>query len=125
MQFQVTIMKIKSYHALFVLSLLFASCANNSEEELLDEMNVSCNNTEVSLATEVMPLLLAECTFSGCHNGDNGSSRDWTNKANVLAKAGAIKARTQNGSMPRSPGALSQNEIDLIACWVDNGALDN
>lgn len=72
-----------------------------------------------------MPLLLAQCTFSGCHNGDNGSDRNWTEKEDIIAKAQGIKSRTRNGSMPRSPGVLTQAEIDLIACWVDDGAKDN
>ena len=86
------------------------------------EVYVSSN---VSLSGDIMPLLLAQCTFSGCHNGDNGSDRNWTEKDDVIAKAAGIKSRTQSGSMPRSPGVLSQDEIDLIACWVDDGAKDN
>ncbi|MEP1033251.1 hypothetical protein [Ekhidna sp.] len=82
-------------------------------------------SSDVSLSSDIMPLLLAQCTFSGCHNGDNGSSRNWTEKEDVLAKAANIKSRTQSGSMPRSPGVLTQAEIDLIACWVDDGAKDN
>lgn len=113
-----------SFYILVITTLFWTSCVNNSEEDSIDDMNVSCT-TEVSLENDIMPLLLAECTFSGCHNGDNGSSRDWTNKSNILAKATGIKARTQSGSMPLSPGSLNQSEIDLIACWVDNGALDN
>ncbi|WP_420318689.1 SprB repeat-containing protein [Ekhidna sp.] len=79
----------------------------------------------VSLSGDIMPLLQRECTFSGCHNGDNGANRNWTDKDNVLAMASNIKSRTQSGSMPRSPGTLTQDEIDIIACWVDDGAKDN
>lgn len=90
--------------------------------ESTTEVYVSSN---VSLTGDIMPLLQAQCTFSGCHNGDNGASRNWTEKEDVIAKALGIKSRTQDGSMPRSPGVLSQAEIDLIACWVDDGAKDN
>ncbi len=86
------------------------------------EVYVSSN---VSLSADIMPLLQAQCTFSGCHNGDNGASRNWTNKENVIDKALGIKSRTQSRSMPRSPGVLTQAQIDLIACWVDDGAKDN
>lgn len=81
--------------------------------------------TGISLSGDIMPLLQAQCTFSGCHNGDNGASRDWTQKSNVIAMANNIKTRTQNGSMPRNPGVLTQDELDIIACWVDDGAKDN
>ncbi|WP_425391242.1 hypothetical protein [Ekhidna sp.] len=86
------------------------------------EVNIS---STVSLSSDIMPLLQRECTFAGCHNGDNGANRNWTIKDNVLAQADNIRTRTQSGSMPRSPGQLTQNEIDLIACWVDDGAKDN
>lgn len=82
-------------------------------------------SSNVSLTDDIMPLLERECTFSGCHNGDNGSSRNWTVKSNVRSKASEIKSRTQSGAMPRDPGELTQAEIDMIACWVDDGALDN
>lgn len=111
-----------TFSALLVCTI---GCTNNSEEDIVEDLNFDCSSTEVSLENDIMPLLLAQCTFSGCHNGDLGASRDWTAKSNILEKASGIKARTQSGSMPRSPGVLTQNQIDLIACWVDNGALDN
>lgn len=88
--------------------------------------------TNVSLTGDIMPILQANCLQTssgggGCHNGDNGADRNWTNKSNVIAKASQIKSRTQSGDMPQagSGQSLSQTEIALIACWVDGGALDN
>lgn len=85
--------------------------------------------TTISLEGDIMPLLQANCVVSGCHNGDNscGSSCNWSVKANVLEKASEIKSRTGNGIMPPagSGQSLTQAEIDMIACWVDDGALDN
>jgi len=88
--------------------------------------------TNVSLSGDIMPLLQANCLQTssgggGCHNGDNGADRNWTVKDNVRAKANNIKTRTQNGTMPQagSGQSLTQAEIDMIACWVDDGALDN
>ncbi|MEO9485495.1 MAG: hypothetical protein ABJG47_18690 [Ekhidna sp.] len=98
------------------------SVADGSGCEVSTDVYVSSN---VSLSGDIMPLLLAQCTFSGCHNGDNGSDRNWTEKGDVIAKAARIKVRTQSGSMPRSPGVLTQAEVDMIACWVDDGAKDN
>lgn len=42
----------------------------------------------------------------------------------VKEKAGQIKSRTQSRDMPRD-GSLSQSQIDAIACWVEDGALNN
>ncbi|WP_420578591.1 SprB repeat-containing protein [Ekhidna sp.] len=85
--------------------------------------------TTISLEGDIMPLLQANCVVSGCHNGDNscGSSCNWSVKTNVLEKASEIKSRTGSGVMPPagSGQSLTQAEIDMIACWVDDGALDN
>lgn len=88
--------------------------------------------TNISLSGDIMPILQANCLETssgggGCHNGDNGSTRNWTDKNNVIDKAENIKTRTGNGSMPQagSGQSLTQAEIDMIACWVDDGALDN
>jgi len=61
------------------------------------------------------------CAISGCHNGDNGANRNWTVFDNVKENATNIRARTTARTMPPS-GNLSQDQIDLIACWVNEGA---
>jgi uncharacterized protein (DUF2141 family) len=85
------------------------------------------SNTGVSYATDIFPILQANCIKSGCHNGDNGADRNWSVFLNVQAKAAGIKTRTGNGSMPAdiSPLGLPQSQRDLIACWVDEGAKNN
>ncbi|MEQ8903804.1 SprB repeat-containing protein [Ekhidna sp.] len=110
---------------------LFSSVsAGNHEVTVTDGSGCSSTksvyvSSNISLSNDIMPLLQAQCTFSGCHNGDNGSDRNWLQKEDVRAKADNIKARTQNGSMPRSPGVLTQEQVAMIACWVDDGAKDN
>jgi len=89
---------------------------------------VVTSNTGVSFNTQIKPILEANCIKSGCHNGDNGADRNWSVLANVQAKAQGIKTRTGNGTMPADQvgtGGLPQSQRDLIACWVDDGALNN
>jgi len=78
----------------------------------------------ISLETDIMPLLKLECAITGCHNGANGSNRNWLVKDNVLASSGSIKSRTQSGNMPPI-GSLTQSQKDIIACWVDDESPDN
>lgn len=82
----------------------------------------------VSFSVSIQNIITSKCAISGCHNGDNGSNRNWTVFTNVQNSAANIKSRTNAGTMPpsnSSAGALSQDQIDLIACWVDDGALNN
>jgi hypothetical protein len=87
---------------------------------------VTVNSTgEISFSQVVAPILENNCTIPSCHVPEEGSSRqDLTNFTLVQQFASEIKRRTQNGEMPRG-STLSQRDIDLIACWVDNGAQDN
>ena len=89
--------------------------------------NVVASNTTVSFENDIKPILQTSCIKSGCHNGDNGADRNWSVFANVKEKAEAIKTRTGNKSMPAdiAPTGLPQNQIDLIACWVNSGAQNN
>lgn len=84
------------------------------------------SSTTVSYSGDIFPILQTNCIKSGCHNGDNGADRNWSTFSNVKANAQGIKTRTGNRSMPKdNPSALTQAQIDMIACWVDSGAMDN
>lgn len=85
---------------------------------------VARGNTGISYAATIKPIINTKCAISGCHNGDNGANRNWTVFANVADHASDIKRRTGNRSMPLT-GSLTQEQIDLIACWVDDGAPNN
>lgn len=78
--------------------------------------------TDVSYAGSIKDIIETNCAISGCHNGN--ISPDLRSFGSIQASAGRIKARTGNRSMPRGR-TLTQAQIDQIACWVDDGALDN
>ena len=105
-----------------ILFLLTTDCANEDIER--DEC---IENPNVSFQNEIKPILETNCIKSGCHNGDNVAVKNWSVFANVQAKAQEIKIRTGNKSMPRdiAPTGLPQEQIDLIACWVNQGAKNN
>lgn len=81
----------------------------------------------VSWMEQISPIFNVNCTISGCHNGDNENIPNFSVFANVQSFAGAIKINTENRNMPRAGSGLTltEDEIDLIVCWVDDGALDN
>jgi SprB repeat len=83
-------------------------------------------NTGISYSGTIKTILDTNCNTSGCHNGDLGSNRDWRTYASVKNDAASIKSRTANKSMPPTGStALTQQQIDQISCWVDDGALNN
>jgi len=82
--------------------------------------------TGVSYANQIQEIMETNCTISGCHDGESGIP-DWTDLSNVQSNSTNIKSRTAAGTMPPSSSGLSltQDEVDAIGCWVDDGALDN
>jgi len=88
-------------------------------------VSVPHGSTGVSYANDITPIFVAACNFSGCH-GAGTTGRDWTKFTDVKIDALDIKARTGNRSMPIGTGPfLTPQQIQLIACWVDDGALEN
>lgn len=80
----------------------------------------------VSFSSQIETIITSRCALSGCHDGSLGASRNWTVFTNVRNNATSIRNLTQSGSMPPAGNtALTQEQKDLIACWVDDGAPAN
>ncbi|MEQ8686937.1 MAG: hypothetical protein RIE86_16670 [Imperialibacter sp.] len=76
----------------------------------------------ISFSVSIKPIIETNCAISGCHDGTGNI--DYNNFDNIKLNPSDIKSRTQSGDMPRN-GTLTAAEIDMIACWVDDGALNN
>jgi len=79
--------------------------------------------TGVSWKDDILPIMQTRCAITGCHNGVSRTN-DWRIYTQVKANAAEIRKRTQNKSMPFDT-EMPQASIDLIACWVDEGAQNN
>ncbi len=89
----------------------------------------NCTNTAqatvesgTSYRNSVKSIIETNCAVSGCHAGSQ--SPNFTSFTNIQANAERIKTRTTAKTMPPS-GGLSDQQINLIKCWVDDGAKDN
>jgi len=112
--------------ALFIFSV-FLICLDACVSHDLSEY--VCTKT-YSFAADIKPIIETKCAISGCHDGSLGSSRDWTNfeMFHQRAESGLVKYRVTHGIMPPSyspAGPLTQEQITAIACWTDQGALNN
>jgi hypothetical protein len=118
----------------FQSSNTFSNLAAGSYTITVKDANECTDNVEaivneipvVSFANQVKPIIDADCQVSGCH-GSNQNIPDWGSHSNIAAEASAIKARTASKTMPppASGRSLTDQEIDLISWWVDQGAPDN
>jgi len=107
---------------------VFSNLGSGSFEIMVQDSECSVTGSVsilsgVSFSNLVSPIISNSCAIPGCHVSGTGRV-NFGIFANIQARALEIKSRTATGNMPRT-GSLTQDEIDLIACWVDDGALDN
>lgn len=84
----------------------------------------------LSFAEDVKPIIATKCAIAGCHNGDMGPDLNWTNfdQFSKRVQTGLVKYRVTHRIMPPSfspEGPLTQEQINTIACWADQGGLNN
>jgi len=76
----------------------------------------------ISFKESIQPIIENSCIINTCHDGSGGIS--FKVFANIKKSAADIKGLTQARVMPKV-GSLTNDEIEQIACWVDDGALFN
>jgi hypothetical protein len=95
-----------------------------------DEVTTTCDTTDVSYASFIVPVMKKYCT--GCHSGATPSG------GLVLNSYNSVKAVALNGklvgsitwaagynAMPKESNKLTDCKISKIKAWVNNGALNN
>ncbi len=102
------------------------------------EAPAAVSNTPVSFSGDVMPIFQASCIK--CHGGEDGEKGDLDLRTHEDVMKGGehspavipgdaansllVKLITE-GKMPKRGDKLSQDQIDLIARWVNEGAQNN
>jgi hypothetical protein len=110
-----------------VIIFSHGACVNH---DLDGPVIVSCTDSKaISFESDVRPIINNNCAFSGCHNGDLGEDLKWTVLKNFQDHAAEVKRRitlplSDSDKMPRV-GKLTYDQIEIIVCWVEQGAKDN
>ncbi|TAF65699.1 MAG: hypothetical protein EAZ55_08015 [Cytophagales bacterium] len=80
----------------------------------------------VSYATNISTIIQANCAISSCHVA-GGTSPNFSNFSNIQSNASNIKTRISNKSMPpaSSGRSLTDAQIQLMNCWISDGAPNN
>lgn len=93
--------------------------------------NVDCTGVTPTYTTDIKAILDESCALSGCHNSTSQQAGiDLTNYADakIISSQERFLAaiRHQNGfePMPQNSAKLSDEKIDLLACWVENGSME-
>ncbi len=113
-------------------SVFMGLTAGNHVFDVMDEEGCVLSSTEfvlsgTSYADEVAAILQTNCDGSTCHIGGTTGLPDWSDFSELQNKSVRVKTKILDGTMPpaSSGKSLSQAEIDIIVCWVDDGAPNN
>jgi hypothetical protein len=96
---------------------------DNSNCTVQLNITVPHGNTGTSWTSEILPIVETKCAAGGCHDGQYRPDLRLYEKAFFYRDL--MRKYTQDKSMPFDGPALTQSQIDLIACWVDDGAPQN
>ncbi len=107
-----------------------ALAAGNYTVSLID--NTGCEitqtvkvPTDITFSVNIKSILNTSCAISACHVAGGSGPGNFTVFAEIKENAFAIHRVVQSGNMPKNASKLPQAQLDAIACWVDDGALDN
>lgn len=115
----------------FQSSGTFSKLGQGSYNVQVREINSNCGTSAavqvpsgVSYNNTVKNIIETNCAISGCHVAGRDIP-DFKDFSNVQENASTIKLRVNNGTMPPGNRAITEQDKQLITCWVDDGALDN
>lgn len=81
--------------------------------------------TEIKFSTDIKSIINTNCAIAGCHVAGGSGPGNFAIFDNIRESAYAIHRVVQSGNMPKNASKLPQAQLDAIACWVDDGALNN
>lgn len=107
-------------------AFMLFSCYYDVEEQLYPG-SVACDNTNVTYALTIEPLIVSKCL--GCHNNNVSSgSISLEGYANVKTQAdngnllGTVSHAAGFSAMPKNEPKLPDCQIESIQIWITNGA---
>ncbi|MCU0446500.1 MAG: hypothetical protein MUE85_16465 [Microscillaceae bacterium] len=128
-------MLLKKLLYLLIFGGFVASCASETEEELLRNSLIGCDTTDVSYVQDIKPILQSHCYR--CHATDIATAGivvEGYNNAKALAQTlrngqnvlvGVTAHLPGFSPMPRNAPKLSACDILKIRKWVEEGVKDN
>ncbi len=99
------------------------------ETDKVGEQNTECP-TVISYSAEIEPLVLSNCSSSGCHGTPGPGKPALTNHSQISANASQIrnvinKNPGEPNFMPLGGQKLADSLIQKFGCWIEQGLQDN
>ena len=111
------------YKSFFICVILVIASLYSCKDKKLEP---NCQGDKPTYDNGIATIINAKCTNSLCH-GVGSSQAEFTTYAGMslaLSNGNFKKKVLEDQTMPRND-FLTQTQIDLIQCWVDNGYPEN
>lgn len=122
----ITTLLYKRWTAPILIAMMMAAsvaCEKNEDDDPMGgggPMEMDCE-PDISFVTDIQPIINNKCI--SCHNGSQPIP-DFRTYQVIKNNAAKVKQLTASRVMPQT-GTLTDAQIKLIGCWVDDGAPDN
>lgn len=118
---------MQRFHLIFIISSIFLlfSCAKDK----LDENGEICIE-EITYQANARSIISTTCAYAGCHDGSSapGNYNSFNGLSPFLSdskfKLRAIDRRDMPPNYADGPTSLSQEELNIITCWIKGGYLE-
>jgi hypothetical protein len=104
--------------------ILLVSCKKEDSPDTVD-----CTGLTPTYNSDIKAILDASCAKSGCHDAATmANNYDLSTYASASTVSqndrflGAVQHKSGFSAMPQDGPKLSQDKIDLLTCWVQNGS---
>jgi len=112
---------------IIAISLAVSSGLASCTKERGEVPSLGCTN--MSYAADIQPITAAKCATAGCHVSGGAGPGDFTQYGDFKAKvdAGMVNNRlfVTKDMPPGGSPQLSQEELNKIKCWMEQGAQNN
>jgi hypothetical protein len=110
----------------FVAALFAYACTDDDATPDPKQNQALCDTINVNYEIDVKPIMQTNCATPYCHElGAGGIELNTYSQVKMTAEGGkflkAVKHQSGATPMPKSGGKLSDREIEVLECWIQNG----
>ncbi len=118
------LMKAQWISLLLIMGVFYLIGCSKEEIDVFE-----CDTGTPTYTNDIKAIMDGSCAFSGCHDASSSKRgydlSDYTGTKEGSendAFLGSIQHKNSYDNMPRNGSKLSDESIELISCWVQNGA---